>query len=321
MTGNLPPQRQKLSIACATDERYVMSLGVALSSLLLHASPVDVTFYVMSRNLSDDARNRLRRATRSKRNHASIEFISVDAEIFDGIPDFAHLSADALIRLLMPELLPASLERVLYLDCDLLVFDDIVKLWNKQIEPFSTLAAIDPSIRTVSSEWGGLPNFAELGLPPDSPYYNTGLLLIDLKRWRAEAIGSRAIQYVRTHGDIIRYADQDAINALLFDSIGLLEPAWNVNVKAIQNLASWSDSPFKTEIAAQQGTLIASPKICHFAGRAKPWIPGYRGPFLNAWVRHLWKSRWFSRAEFLRWYGRWSQRHLTTLLKRRLFRE
>src|ERR1700754_1405959 len=95
------------------------------------------------------------------------------------------------------------------MDVDTLVLGDLGELFTLDLGGRVLAAAIEPSDPTLGSP-RGLEHHAEVGLPPDLPYFNAGVLVIDLDRWRADEVGVRAVEHVR------RWApdrmDQDALN-------------------------------------------------------------------------------------------------------------
>jgi len=98
-------------------------------------------------------------------------------------------------RLLAPDALSDSLERAIYLDGDLLLLDAIDILWNTDLRGGIIAAVQDAVIPRVSSPMG-LRRFRELGCRPEEPYFNAGVLVVDLKAWRSQEVGQRAIEYL-----------------------------------------------------------------------------------------------------------------------------
>ncbi len=118
-------------------------------------------------------------------------------------------------------------------------------------------------------------NFAQAqGISPSDPYFNSGVLLIDLVAWRREKIGELATSLAITHRDSIKYHDQCALNLALAGKFGILSPEWNHHYTP-RGLRALIEN-YGPDIAVH---LVYSPKIIHFAGSKKPWLhrsPGYK---------------------------------------------
>ncbi len=159
-------------LIAGTNEHYAMPLAVTLSSLLINLkSPFAVKIFILNTDLSAEAKHRLTRAVLKKGRSIDLLFTRANADVLSSYSPIKHLTVDALLRLFAPDLLPPEIEKALYLDCDLLVLKDVKPLWQVDETRLPVRAAFDPSVRVVSSEWG-LDNYKELGLPPDSPYFN-----------------------------------------------------------------------------------------------------------------------------------------------------
>jgi len=308
-------QRGSIILVAGTNEQYTMPLAVTLSSLLINLdSPLPVEVYILSTHLSAEAKRRLTRAV-VRRSNVNLTFITVDSDLLTSYSQVKHLTVDALLRLFSPKVLPPEIEKALYLDCDLLVLKDVTPLWQLDETGIPAQAAFDPAVRVVSSEWG-LGNYRELGLPANSPYFNSGVMLMNLTMWRAENIGPICLDYVSEHET--HFLDQDAINAVLAGRIGVLPMTWNALVNHLRYFSRWPDDDLKRAIAPEIRDLQRSPAICHFAGAFKPWLPGYQIPFVGRWIYYLWRSRWFSLGEAALWTAKWSLAHIRIVFGRKV---
>jgi lipopolysaccharide biosynthesis glycosyltransferase len=313
----MPQNSDTLVVVFGTNERYAMPLAVTLASIFEHVTgPVEV--YIISTGLSEHTKARLTRAANSGSRSPRVSFVPVGAELLGSFPLFGHISSDALLRLFIADLLPQSIEKALYLDCDLYVFEDIRKLWSMDLSRYAVLAARDLATPRVSSKLG-LPNYKDLGLSPDTPYFNTGVLLMNLRLWREEGIGPRALEYVKNHLQIVKFADQDALNALLPNRWGHLELRWNAVLNELRYVDRWEDGEFKRKVEAERIELMRHPAICHYASVFKPWNPGHQIPRIPAWMSGLWRSGWFGPLQLTSWYGSWLLRHFWHLFERKVF--
>jgi lipopolysaccharide biosynthesis glycosyltransferase len=187
------------------------------------------------------------------------------------------------LRLLIPEVIPERYRRVLYLDSDLVVSDDVSKLWDLPDEGKAFWAAYDEGVRSTTYVREIL-NFADV--PPDAPYFNSGVLLIDLPRWKGARISERAQAILAEHSDRCINVDQDALNIVGVGKWSVLPPRWNFQIAGSQ---SWSAPPARGETIG----------ITHFIND-KPWNPDKLCLYQGTFDRALRASRWYTTLEFLR---------------------
>jgi lipopolysaccharide biosynthesis glycosyltransferase len=209
---------------------------------------------------------------------------SVTRDLLRGADRFAP--AALWHRVLLPELLP-DLDRLLYLDCDLVLTDELGPLWRLDLQGNCVAA-----VTTVfpSPAWGQA-HCRALGLDSPAMYFGTGVMLMDLERLRADHVSEqvldyavskgdpewffdfssdkkRALAYVATHPGHLLFGDQDAMNAVLADSRLPLHPRWNCTNQVIHS--AWSAEVFGEEVRAE---AVENPAIRHFEGGAqsRPW--------------------------------------------------
>lgn len=111
---------------------------------------------------------------------------------------------------MLPEVLPVTLDKILYLDCDIIVNGRIESLWNIDLK-YYTIGAVEDNI-VISSE---APR--RLGYPVQSSYFNAGVMLMNLSLMRDIQFTKNAFVYIEQHLKEIVYHDQDILNVLLYD--------------------------------------------------------------------------------------------------------
>ena len=161
------------------------------------------------------------------------------------------------------------------------------------------LAVQDQGVRYISGPFG-LSNYRSLGIPEGTKYFNAGVLVLDLEKWRHEHISDAVVQYIKDHSDHIRFHDQDGLNAVLWNRWGWLDPRWNQMPQLLQ-ISQLEESPFDRpthERAARH------PYITHFASSDKPWRFRCRHPATGDFLSALattdyrnfrpsqWRDRW-----------------------------
>jgi lipopolysaccharide biosynthesis glycosyltransferase len=267
-----------LNIACAIDEKYAQHCGVMLSSLFVNNPDVSLSVYVINDGLSTAARARLDSVARQFQQQ--LRFESIDTTLLGNARISAHLSLATYFRLLIPRVLPPDVEKVLFLDSDLIVRSSIVELYDTAFEEH-TLAAVENPFSTSDAE--------RLALPTGAAYFNAGVLLINLRAWRDEGTCEKAIEYINAQADVLRFHDQDALNATLRGRWRKCSPVWNAQEAFfLTRCAAAELGVDKRELRSTR----SNPRIVHFTGSAKPWDGYLNHPFEDEYFKYLAWTPW-----------------------------
>jgi lipopolysaccharide biosynthesis glycosyltransferase len=259
-------KQNTIHVAFASDANYAMPLTVALCSA---ASKCDrsrsLVFHVVESGIQTHLRNKVESSlAKVGFPDARISWIKAPMNLIDDLKlPVPYWSSLTYAKLLLPNLLPSDVSKVLYLDSDLVVNDDIAELWDTNLGDKAIFAVRD-RIAWISAP-NGLENYRELGIPQDAKYFNGGLLLVNLAKWREKNIGERILAHLRTHWALIKMADQDGLNAVLFDDWGELPFRWNWQIpwrmaRNGKRTMEWVPDESKKS-------------IIHFTTSEKPWRP------------------------------------------------
>lgn len=255
-----------LRIVVTTDERYAMPTAASVRSIIDHRATGDtLQITVLGSDLSGHTRLRLARSWHGA-PRCAVTFAPVDLTRFAGLPTTsavgATLTTSVYARLIIGELLPTSWNRVVYLDSDTITRHPLTDLWTTDLHGNLLGAVRDDYTPTLGSPYG-LPACQQHGLDPDLPYFNSGVMLIDLDLWRRTHAGDQAMHYLAQHGDDIRLFDQDALNAVAAKRWQPLDTSWNVT-------GYWRQPQRRT---GRHHDILTRARIRHFAGHGKPWDP------------------------------------------------
>jgi lipopolysaccharide biosynthesis glycosyltransferase len=219
---------KNISIVVASDNHYAILIAALLKSIdINHKTPEHIDFYIIDDGISEKSVQKLN--TIADPGRITLKWIkSKDAVPKDiTIPiDSSGFPLTAYMRVFSPYVIDQDADRLIYLDVDTIVQDDISKLWNIPLGDYTVAAAQDPG-KTFDCAWGGVPNYAQLGLPADTPYFNSGVLLIDPKKWRAEGISNEVISALSKYKESVRMADQYGLNVAFANKWLMLDPKWN----------------------------------------------------------------------------------------------
>jgi lipopolysaccharide biosynthesis glycosyltransferase len=255
------------TIVCGCDENYAMPLTVMLQSLA-DCLPKGTRQAVLVLDGGMLPRSLERLLTSTRDTSLAIKVVQPDMARLANLAQPLWFTRANYLRLLIPELVGPNVSKVLYLDCDLLVLQDISPLWDIELGD-APLAAVQDMVIPVVSATAGLRNWETLHHDPDAMYLNSGVLLFNVARWRRDRLSDVMLEYAGRHGDLLRYADQDVLNAVLCGQWLPLPPTWNI-------FAPWyfnGGAMPKNFGFGNPVPLIprAKPAIIHFAGLQKPW--------------------------------------------------
>ena len=196
---------EPVTVITLADETYGMPLAVMVRSLLDHLAPGrTVRVVVIDGGITPATKQRL---GDSWRGSAGWPFCQVDyvTPLYVGgsdLPVWGRVPALTYARLSAAEYVPDESRRVILLDSDTLVLTDIAQLAATDLEGATVAATQDPYIPFVAS-FDGLHDYAALGLSADVKYFNAGIMLIDLERWRTELQPSEELS---AREDLARFA-------------------------------------------------------------------------------------------------------------------
>ncbi len=210
-----------------------------------------------------------------------IYWYPVNTESISDLPVVqSHINLMTYSRLLLPQLLPPTVKQALYLDCDILVEGDIAELWIGY-ESKKALGAVRDRIEKVSSK-GGLSNYQDLNITAETPYFNAGVLMFNVEKWRSESISQRVFEYLRKYSHLLQFNDQEALNAVLHDDWSEMPSKWNQQIvpRYFRN-----GSPVALPNQIQGG-------IIHFITGEKPWIAGCEYVERQLFFEYLDRTDW-----------------------------
>ena len=175
-----------------------------------------------------------------------------------------HLSVETYYRLFIPAVLP-QYERIIYLDSDICVLDDIAKILEIDISGKPVGAVRDVQCGTLEK------HSKEIGNLDFRKTFNAGILVIDSKRFEEYHIREKclSILYEDYKRDVRRFifADQDALNVVLYEQIHFIDAEWNVQAQF-----AWRPYELKEEYKEEYFRLLEKARIMHFSGDRKPWL-------------------------------------------------
>lgn len=271
---------ERINIVLCSDDNYAQHIAVVMASVMANTK-AQVCFFVINDGISQEKIIKLKK-TAVKLNTV-IEFIDVPEDKFTNVYLSGHVSKAAYFRLALTDILPVDIEKAIYLDVDLLVYDDINKLWQYDLKTFPLGAVKDFGI--MASGRLCKQKREVVGLPENEAYFNSGVLLINLKQWREKNYTAQILEVINKNS--FPHHDQDALNKIFMKNWLQIDLRWNI-IPPVFNLFTkiLLNKIFRNEaIQAKK-----NPGIIHYAGRYKPWeFILYKG-FNDMYYKYLKKT-------------------------------
>jgi lipopolysaccharide biosynthesis glycosyltransferase len=280
-------EEEPIVVVCSADNNYALPLAVTMRSALENLnSSRKLLWFVIDGGISPRNKRRILKSLDSDRltsEQLEIRWIakpeSIDDKfvISDRLPNLKmqHLPNSAYYRLLIPELLPDRLTKAIYLDCDIAVNASLEKLWDVEIGENYILAARNAYSRTVSHEPDGLMNWKELGFSADDRKFASGILVLNLEKWRSDNMCNKALDYLVNNLQYIRWHDSDVLHAIVKHQWGEVDVRWN-----------FYKGRALTEEEANDAFII------HYISPEKPWIAIEKTPDRDVFFHYLRMTDW-----------------------------
>lgn len=271
-----------MDIAFTSDNNYLTYLGVTLCSICENNRGTQLNFHIIMSDKITSGKEKILYDI-SNRYNASLNLYSISEDLFMSFPltkseNINHISLATYFRLYLSEILPNSIDKVLYLDCDIICNGSIMGLWNTDIR--NVAVGVVPDMDEAN-----LNIYRRLRYPVMLGYFNAGVLLVNLEYWRSNKVREECLAYIDANADTLLYNDQDVLNYVFRNMKTLLPIKYNVQESALYERVniSW-------EYDEQLEEALRNPVIIHYTTGQKPWNTGCKHPWKSEWYKYLEKS-------------------------------
>lgn len=171
----------------------------------------------------------------------------------------ARLTKATLLKLLLAETLADRYDKILYLDADLTIHEELTPIFSLDTKghPF---AAVPWAANRTGFNWRRrsleAAHFRALGMTAPDRFVNSGVMLIDVGQWNQDDLTARSLDFIRRNPAICRLPDEDSLNGILDGRVAELSPVWNMQAPI------WSHRGVRE---------LVEPAIIHYVGPNKPW--------------------------------------------------
>ena len=273
-----------MNILVTLDRNYLPPLRVMLGSLFLNNPGETFSIYLVGDGLTEEDWAELERICAP---HGRLGPVSVPEDLFAAAPVVRYYSRAMYYRLLAAQLLPAGVDRVLYLDPDILVINALRPLYDTDLEGKLMAASIHRGLTDLSSRVNRL----RLDTPEAEGYFNSGVLVMDLAAMRRRMDPAEIFAYARDHADTLILPDQDILNGLYGSELYPVEESlWNYDARRFDRYQLASQGEMDMDWVMDHTAVL------HFCGKRKPWHKTARGRF-SALYKHY--QRLLERLEII----------------------
>lgn len=296
-----------LNVFLTFTDSYAPFAGVSILSLLRNCS-IPVHFFLLCQDISKENKERITHIL-TDYPQASMDFVHMNAQQLNEVRAIYQeitrplYHESILYRLFAAEILPKSLDSVLYLDTDILVRGDISDLADIVFNDDIALYAVPDEFRML--------DYHRIHCSPLShDYFNSGVMLINLSYWRKHSVGQRGIEYLTFHKESMCLPDQDALNAVCATKVGHLHHKYNFFARHsdLQNIKENVFYNYFDEVMEAR----SNPIIVHYTFRPRPWFKDDKAPYADEWWNYLYESEWrdifkprYSQGSDLAYYWFW----------------
>ena len=269
-----------IHIACCSNEKLAPIFGVVITSVGINVTSDDVTIYLLHNGLKDSTVKRLLKI--ADRYNVELRFLEIDLEILKDCPTNTKLhyaNVMTYARFLLPSMLP-NLDKVIYLDCDLVVCKDLKSLWETDVNDMAVAMAPDLWYQDKGT-------LSRLGIK-NRKYLNAGVMVMNLDYWRENDIRNKLLSFIVEKGSKLTYLDQDALNVILQNERRQLPVKNNVTPYYFhKNLDN-----YPKEMHEEIREARIDPVVFHYLGPVKPWSLGCYLPGKKLFMKYQKASGW-----------------------------
>lgn len=255
-----------IHIAFGVDANFALGMGVCMTSVILNNPAQKIVFHVFTDKLNEEDLKRLKLLKAHEKIKVILYYIAV--EIFQDFPTSVDWTYATYFRFVMGKALSGTVDRVLYLDADILCVGALRELADIDMEGYTVIAVSD----LMDIFQGRLESLSI----KNGKYFNAGVLYIDIKRWCEERISEMAMQMMRENPGKFKSLDQDVLNILLDGKAYFADRRWNY-LYSIMNM---------------KHITPAGTGLVHFTGD-KPWQKwSEHNPMADVYRTYIAKSPW-----------------------------
>ena len=262
---------ERVNIVFASDRNYIQHLGAALVSLLFNNRELAFTVYIISSGMTPKDRRRIDEIV--KGYNCEVRHLTVSDDLFVQLAtEHPMYPKGVYYRLLIPSLIDEK--KVLYLDSDIIVNGPIRELYDTDLGDAYAGAIEDP----------GFDRHDKLRMDRSSRYFNSGMMLINLAKWKEIGLQKKVIDFIEHNPDAIWFPDQCGLNSIINGKWKKVPLKFNQLSSIFSNGFDEKFDCFSREELQEART---KPVIIHYTSGSKPWHFKNRHPYKSYYWKYL----------------------------------
>lgn len=243
----------KIPVFMSFDEGYAPYASVCIASICENTKNF-VEIYVIDCGVTEESKKKVELLKNTYSNF-SIEWLAFDTETL--LKDFKtcfHFSKAMYGRIFIPLLKP-EIKKAIYTDVDVIFMSDITELYNEDLHGYALGAVWEDH---MEAKGNNADHLKRLGISAGHKYFSSGLLLLDLEKWRENNLTEKVLQKEPELREKLKFPDQDLLNATFAENYQLLDEKYVVTAPRARK-------------HYKNGKLVDC-VIRHFEGGKKPWL-------------------------------------------------
>ena len=193
-----------------------------------------------------------------------------------------HISPATYYRLFVAELLPTEVDKLIYLDCDIIVRGSLEEFWNTNITGKPIAAVYQRNSWATNTDKGRISSYTRLDMKNAIGYFNAGSLLINLRYWREHYAQDLLLSFLKTHFNKIISHDQDILNGCFYKQVVPVSDIWNFRLPM---KPEYYGNVYLSERDIK--SISQSAIVIHFVNRPKPWEYACNNPYVKEYYKYL----------------------------------
>lgn len=270
-----------MHLAFSSDNNYIPYLKTAVLSVFRN-NKTEVNIHILSNGIKDNNKRELENLSE---NHLQRCFFYDISNIREKIGplEVKTIALSSYARLFLSEILPNSIEKVIYMDCDSLILSSLSELWNNDLGNYCIAGVVD----VVDSKFKTL-----LDIPLEYDYVNAGMIVFNLRKIRSEGYLEKITSFLHTFQGEIPHHDQGVINFMFHKSCKILHPKFNCMTPFFYWNSDQISKFYKTSKYYSDEVLkeaIEKPVFMHFTPFfiTRPWVENCEHPYSEVYLKYF----------------------------------
>jgi lipopolysaccharide biosynthesis glycosyltransferase len=269
-----------MDIVFCIDNNFVQHCGVTITSICENNREENLKFHILTDNLSDKNKRIVEKIVADYKKQIKIYYLDLSILKDCPIRKGDYVSLATYFRILMPSILSMTIDKVLYLDSDIVVRKNLTDLWQIDITNHPIGAVYDMLVDDIRT-------YNRLCYDPVQRYFNAGVLLINLQYWREHNTTNKLLSFIEINSERLKYHDQDTLNSVIGKETIVLPFQYNMQQAFFGN-----DPMLRKEYLNEINRHLNDPTIVHYTYIMKPWFKESTHPFKNDYYKYLVLTPW-----------------------------